>query len=409
MCDSWLAEQQPSPEVLHNFSMMPQAQRKRIVLGCMDRPPQNLDAWLAGCIRNWRTTEMERRLTAAPTPQPRQDVAFRSAATKAGSSEAAPAPVRPSLPAPTVSAPVPDVCLKLASHWPGGKSSMIATLMEVLDDDTMEALMALEPWDQAAIAFAFMVTAPPDSAAWSSFASNLVKRLLRLRGDQTPESSPATRVPKNGTATINVHFVLGGFSSVTAGTLMTVMQKMIPRMHQQLTWMFTPVIFLREGTMDNIPTDVIHKHTEVIFDMECWGCEQLADKFEERLETWRTNGTKFVFLANVGFTEQPDVKLSDVTKNYLHEKGNKWLWTFLQASEATRLQFKDEDVADVLLGPPTAALTQELEDMWGERTELIQPAEQQVSPLLPHVHSTPAKFGVTPVLHRSSVTSRPRT
>ena len=37
---------------------------------------------------------------------------------------------------------------------------MIATLMEVLDDDTMEALMALEPWDQAAIAFAFMVTAP---------------------------------------------------------------------------------------------------------------------------------------------------------------------------------------------------------------------------------------------------------
>ena len=106
--------------------------------------------------------------------------------------------------------------------------AMVEAMISVLDDDTTDKVLELDPWDQAGIAFAFMVTAPADSAARSSFASNLVKRFLRLRGDQTPETSPMTRAPRNGTATINVQFVLGGFSSVMVGTLMTVMQKMIP-------------------------------------------------------------------------------------------------------------------------------------------------------------------------------------
>ena len=120
------------------------------------------------------------------------------------------------------------------------------------------------------------------------------------------------------------------------------------------------------------------------------------------MQSWSSNGTKFVFMANVGFSEQPDTNISDIARDFLHQKPNKWLWLFLQASETTRQQFKQEDIADVVFAPPAAVLSQELADMWGERTELSQPAEQDVSPVLPHVHSTPAKFGVVSVLSTTS-------
>ena len=334
-CDEWIADQQVSPEVLHNFSMMPQTQRKRIVLGCMDRPPDNLDAWLSGCVRNWRVGEMERRLTATPTPQQRPEPTVRHEATSARHSPEILAPAIQNVPILPVSAPAPDICLRLNACWPGDKSALIASLMEVLDEDTTEALMELEPCYQAAVACTFMLTASQDKS-WSSFTRSLVDRFLRRRGVHKPETSPLTRTSRGQTTAINVQFVLSGLSSIMAGTLMSVMQKTIPQMHQQIAWTFMAVIFLREGTTDNMYTEAVSQRTDAVSDMECASCEQLADKFEQGMEAWHANGTKFVFLANVAFLEKPDFGISDVAKSYLHQKPNTWLWTFLQASEATR-------------------------------------------------------------------------
>ena len=58
-------------------------------------------------------------------------------------------------------------------------------------------------------------------------------------------------------------------------------------------------------------------------------------------------------------------------------------------------------MADVIFAPSTPELKDELNQMWGEETVLPAPGREQVSPVLPSVHSTPAKFGVTPVLESS--------
>ena len=172
-------------------------------------------------------------------------------------------------------APIADVCLQLAQSWPNKKSAMMATMMEVLDEEAVQAVMELDPWNQTAIAFAFMVTAPEEKAGWSTFVKQLVGRFLRLRGDHTQEPPASLGSPKQTSATISVQFVLGGFSTIVAGTLMSVMQNLIRRMHAQHTWKFEPIIFVRDGTADQIATTAVKNATRLDFDLHCSSCQKM--------------------------------------------------------------------------------------------------------------------------------------
>ena len=399
VCDEWFAKQSIAPDVVQNFGMLPQRNRKTIILGMMDRMPDNIEAWICGCIKNWRLGDLERRLTGSATPQRPNQNSFVPHEVPPTSRDAR--VISPTQQATQLApAGVPaEACKALAKHWPDDKSTLIGEVMGFLDETTTDKYLEQDAPEQGALAFAFMLTAPANTAEWSAHMNALLDRYVCLRGQAPAELAPLSRTPRNEGAAIDVQFVLGGFSTVMAATLITVLKRSIPMMHARISWTFQPVLFLRDGTPaeDTISTETLNE-TQVDFDATVENFKTLQENFETLSEKWRASGTKFVFMANVACASHPDMSIDDIPKNYLHQAPNKWSWTFLQASHVVRQHFRDDVVADIMFAPPTAALQNELNEMWGEETTVSAPASGAVSPVIPRVHSTPAKFGVTPCL-----------
>ena len=397
MCDQWIRDN-VSTDVLGKFAEMPQGDRKRIILGCINAPPNNVDAWIGGCYKNYQTKMLERRLTDPDSPQRLQaPAAVAPIQRQVNFIEAKASGVVVHL-LPTNSSK--ESCA-LAKCWPEDKSSMIEELVNLLDESTVDKLFALTPLDQAAIAFTTMLTGPERSEEWSQHVSSLLDRFLHLRGhERVAFSNPSSAMPA-AQCPIEVQFIIAGFSGPMALSLVTVVQKTLQHIHGAIRWTFPPVLFLRDGTADKIETEKLNGFAEGIFMPDCNDLDTFSKVFVEYTDKWKRNYTKFVFVSNVGFAQQPDFALSDLPKHFLHEKENKWVWQFLAASISLRSVCGNTAVADVIFAPPSAELKDELNQMWGEETVLSTPRCEQVSPVMPAVHSTPAKFGVTPVLESS--------
>ena len=411
VCDQWISEN-VSPDMQVKFAEMPQADRKRITLGMIAKRPNNVDAWLGGCYKNFQTKLLEKRLSDPESPE-RVSAGGTTAAPAAAPAPAAAVPTQrqanytePRASAGVVShalsATSPKECFALARCWPDDKSSMIEELINLVDENTVDKLMQLTPSDQAAIAFATMLTSPERPEEWTQHVSALIDRFLLLRGHEMGGSSnPSPAMPTAAQCPIEVQFVIAGFSSPIAVCLMTVVQKTMQQIHGGIRWTFLPVIFLRDGTDDKIEMQQLNRFAEGVFVPDCNDLGAFERTFQGYTETWKRNYTKFIFLANVGFAERSDFAMSDISKDFLHQHVNKWLWKFLAASMSTRSVCGNTAVADVIFAPNTLELKDELNQMWGEETVLPAPGSEQVSPVLPSVHSTPAKFGVTPVLESS--------
>ena len=85
VCDAWLREHVTDMQVLNNFTELPEKNRKSIVLKAMEKPKDNPVAWIAACINNHRTREMERRLLSSASPhQTKTTSGIQSPASTAG-------------------------------------------------------------------------------------------------------------------------------------------------------------------------------------------------------------------------------------------------------------------------------------------------------------------------------------
>ena len=222
------------------------------------------------------------------------------------------------------------------------------------------------------------------------------------------ETFPLVQFPRADTAAIDVQFLLAGFSDVMAVTLMTVLQSAIPRLHQRISWSFQPVLLMRDGTKseDTIPSQKLNEAT-LIIDPRSASLTDLANNFTTLSETWTSSETKFVFVANVACPSGADVTIRDIPKSDLHQAANKWTRTFLQASHTTREHFRNDVVADVIFVPPTGELRDELNQLWGEEIVMSDPMNEEISPIIPRVHSTPAKFRGTPCLQSTGQIDSP--
>ncbi len=60
--DVWFDDHIKDPEVKIKFMEIPQYRRKTIVLKSMERPPENPESWMVACARNYKTSELEKRV-----------------------------------------------------------------------------------------------------------------------------------------------------------------------------------------------------------------------------------------------------------------------------------------------------------------------------------------------------------
>ena len=60
--ERWLNENVTEPEIIANFMELQQWRRKTVILKCIEERPDNVHSWLFACIRNFRNSELEKRV-----------------------------------------------------------------------------------------------------------------------------------------------------------------------------------------------------------------------------------------------------------------------------------------------------------------------------------------------------------
>ena len=60
--ERWFNENVTEPEIIANFMELQQWRRKTVILKCIEERPDNVHSWLFACIRNFRNSELEKRV-----------------------------------------------------------------------------------------------------------------------------------------------------------------------------------------------------------------------------------------------------------------------------------------------------------------------------------------------------------
>ena len=388
------------------MSRAPQHARMKMVLGTIEKNPDNPDAWLNACLRNYEQAQQARVLLGTASVHGR-DRARPPSADRGAGGFVAPArpPASPSPPSVTESqgtmargAQPADEAVVMKEHWPLNKSALISSLMAVLEEEVMERFLALEAEDQCAMCFTYMVTAGKDDTTGTKnwMVKSWLDRLQSLDGPSgrlVPASLSQT-VPGRK---INVQIILAGMPSIMAGTIVSVCMQAIPSLHRDISVEFMPTIFVAVGT-EEITIESVANAYRQNFHEKVHTMQDLSNQFEQLMEEWKKTETKFIFVTNVGIPPTPDEAVSELEPNRLHRSDTEWIWAFCQAAHAVRQHTKDSDVAEIFFGPQAPAFHAQISGLWGELTIASASKHPNVPVPLPQVFSTPSGFNVIPVV-----------
>ena len=131
----------------------------------------------------------------------------------------------------------------MKAFWPTNKSSLIESMVTILDEDVQERFLSLDPEDQCAMSFAYMLTAAQDDTEWTKdvLVKTWLDRLENLNGCTgktvvgCPSQPPAA-------AKVHIQLVMAGMPSIMAGTVASVMTQVTPTLHQDMELEFFPHI-----------------------------------------------------------------------------------------------------------------------------------------------------------------------
>ena len=405
--DAWVSDKNLEQEVLANLASVPQAKRLQFVLSTIEKNVDNPAAWINACIRNWKNGNMAARLLDGANVHG----ADRSRSTNARhspaiglSTEPFVSSVAPSDPLQAVSVvqsgtqPAQDA-IQMKTFWPSEKSNLITILAEMLEEDVALQFFELPPEDQCGICYAYMLTAAQGdtAAAKNSMIKAWIRRLSVLDGS-TDRPPPRTLLPTVSSVKIHLQVVLAGMPSVMAGTMMSVLNQVVPTLHRDISIDFFPTIYVDVFEEDNANIASVADSFRQPFLTRVTTMQDFADELENLMMEWKKVNTKFLFLTNVGLASTPDEHVKDLDASRLHRKDTNWIWNFCQAADAVRQFMSNADVAEIFIGSQTPAFHQQLSNIWGEPTSAQAVKHPKVPVSMPQVFSTPSGFTVLAVV-----------
>ena len=381
-------------DVLTKLAEAPQALRLKFVLSTIEKNPDNPDAWLNACIRNWKNTEMSKRLLGSAS-------VHTSDRGRASSYSSAIDASRPEATAPRSMAPASFVhgdvagqvgtrpaeeAIAMRRYWPTDKSSLIQTLADILDEDVQEPFLSLDPEDQCAMSFAFMLTAAHGDTPGSKnlLVKTWLERLGSLQGSDNRVLVKNPSLSAGGTK-VHVQLILAGMPSITAGTLVSVLAKVAPTLHRDMDLEFFPHIYVDVVTGENVPINMVADVFHQPFHKGIHTMQEFADELQALPQEWNKVTTKFIFVTNVGLVSTPDENVKDLEANRLDRADLKWIWDFSQAALAVRKHTKDEDVAEIFIGPQAPAFHGPISNLWGEMTTSCAAKHPKLPVAMPQV------------------------
>ena len=423
--DSWLCSHKLEQEVLDRFSAVPQWRRKSIVLRCMEKPPENLAAWLSACSRNYQDQDLERRLTGAASVQRSTSLSPGSVSTAGSSYSSAPSTVvRVSLPesagtenvaprsaraveiTPAEASP-PPFSHSLFTCWPRDKSSMLAELGTTLQPESFAEVLALAPADQSALAFTIMIAAPLDVNDREVLVRQWLRRLSFLRGKSSTPSSVSPTIPSLTTQTLRLQLVMGGFSVFEAAVIVGALQKVLPKFHAGVTLEFVPLIIIPNEKPADVSSAETFGRFQVAVHEKVGSFKDFAEQLETLWQSWERDQVKVITLTNVGPHATSRCVANKLSNADIHAPDLRWVWMMIQASHAMRSRMGDQAVADLLLGPQSMDLDlqEQLRLLWGPElaAQTASSGDDGALASRPRVWSTPGSFSVVPVLEQKKI------
>ena len=103
---------------------------------------------------------------------------------------------------------------------------------------------------------------------------------------------------------VSVQFILAGMPAIMAGTIISICQQAIPKLHQEFAVHILPTIFVQVAP-EEISIESVGAAYRVSFRETVRTMEDLSNELASLLEEWKKTDTKFIFVTNVGIPPTP--------------------------------------------------------------------------------------------------------
>lgn len=398
MADTWFEQNVYEDQIKTQFMELPLWRRKNVILKCMENPPNNPASWLLACIRNYRTQELERRLTGSasvhhrPLPSPLMqgpplqhvvDGCMQHGAAGGGRPDAG-------VGLPVAVGAQPAWTQPLLDCWPQRKGQMVGLLVAQLDTETQAEVYKQSPQTMASLAFCLAVAGNS-----SQTASEQVRAWLqRVASPPVVPPSPRAVAPKP-----QVQVIFSGHDRVVAFVLAMTFAHIYEKIHQDSVAMLPFIIVgLGQGGPDGVDEAKSSK-LEINKSVRTPAC--VAAFLDTNAVAFKENGVRTVFISVLSATSlsaQGCDSAASCGEAVLHRGAFKDVWTPLRWSETMR-GAGDGKVADLLFCP--ADLPPQVSDLVEKLVgpkQSVQKAIYNGVATVPGVYCTPGDITVVKCL-----------
>ena len=305
-------------------------------------------------------------------------------------------PTVPSLPMPIGSNDPPPFCRNLFLKWPN-KSELVGEVASTLSQETQASFLSLSPPDAGNMVFCLLVASPEDPVARESMLRMWMERLSKLRQNSstTPSIPPLPR--SSASVGVNLQFVVAGIPSVVGAVVLGIVQKILPRLHRNISWSFAPAVFIKGEVDDGFDGEDIFNRVGVQFNHEIRTFQTFGQNIEGMWTEWQKNNTRFVLVTSIGMDACANVSKGPLASSHLHEAGLRYVWGMVGLSEALRKRGQDDHVAEIVFAPGSteADWATTLSRLWGQpcTPNTSEDSGRDVLPK-PCTYATPGDFKV---------------
>ena len=404
-CDDWLVKSITDKELLANFAEIPQRVRKSIVLKALTSPKDNPTSWIAACLQNHRTREMEKRLASMASPMQNSapahttpqnswngapmmtsstgSCASRFASSVSGASGGS-APNHGSIVVTGTnllrdSHDASEVAAWRARTWAAGKDSKSALLRAVhatLSGETLQSFQGLPPSLQASWASLWVFAVPSFGAEANEVMQAWLQRYQSL-GPEPPISTPVVSpVPCDNKRNVQVQPILIGCNAAFQFNLIEAAFKLM-LLRGAVTFALLPVLstFADESTTAVVQQLASAGSTLAV--NETMSPEELLNKVGASVNQWQRENVKVVILTSVPMTCAEDISGGDA-EAVLHSPQARHVWSGNCLSGRVMSVVGQSNVLDMVVLPKKLAT-----DV--DRTFL----EKKFGPMVPCAAQTP--------------------
>ena len=408
--DQWFNDNVFEQQVRQEFFEIPQWKRKGIIIKCMEKMPDNIHSWLAVCIRNNRTNDIQRRLEKeANVHVPRSGPPRVNTSGAAVSPEVrrSCAPSQPSVAAQPVESTrrvgpsgvdrrEPAAwAAEVIDAWPEKKSRLVQCFLSAISPATQARVQGLAPATQAVVAMSVALNVCEGDSA-DAVTQECIRR---LQSGTASRPTPGTGImsPRPASATIQLQLIFVApeplVSLVLAKSFMSVMESMCPGAFSLLPLV---IISLRDAPCMALAPEA--ERLKVSIDGATTSLSTMETFIENNKANFKQYGIKTVFISMIEAVTGAGGAPPQRSASALHGGAFRFLWSVARWSHSLRAITGDNAVCELAFAPTKLEddLKSELGKVVGPMTTTANVSYNRVGPA-PSVFCTPGGSAIVPV------------